>query len=57
MNSTRHILRRDQRAAALKSLIQSPRNNGPNLYTCLKDELMQLPVECASEVEGVLPHL
>ena len=37
----------DRRAAAIMSLIQSPRNNGHDSDTYLKDFLMRLPTQRA----------
>ena len=49
-------LRSGQRAAALMSLIQSAKLNGHDPYAYLKDVLMRLPTQRASEIAGLLPH-
>ena len=38
------------------SLIQSARMNGHDPYAYLKDVLMRLPTQKASEIEQLLPH-
>ena len=38
------------------SLIQSARMNGHDPYAYLKDVLMWLPTQKASEIEQLLPH-
>ena len=49
-------LRSGKRAAAIMSLIQSERINGHDPYAYLKDVLMRLPTQRASEIAGLLPH-
>ncbi|OKP64684.1 IS66 family transposase, partial [Pseudomonas fluorescens] len=49
-------LRSGQRAAALMSLIQSAKLNGHDPYAYLKDVLMRLPTQRASEIAELLPH-
>ena len=49
-------LRSGKRAAAIMSLIQSARMNGHDPYAYLKDVLMRLPTQKASEIEQLLPH-
>ncbi|HHK0532126.1 TPA: IS66 family transposase [Pseudomonas aeruginosa] len=49
-------LRSGKRAAAIMSLIQSARMNGHDPYAYLKDVLMRLPTQKASEIEHLLPH-
>jgi hypothetical protein len=49
-------LRSGKRAAAIMSLIQSARINGHDPYAYLKDVLMRLPTQRASEIERLLPH-
>lgn len=49
-------LRRGKRAAAIMSLIQSARMNGHDPYAYLKDVLMRLPTQRASEITELLPH-
>ncbi|RMT18853.1 putative transposase [Pseudomonas amygdali pv. mori] len=49
-------LRSGTRAAAIMSLIQSARMNGHDPYAYLKDVLMRLPTQRASEIEQLLPH-
>ena len=49
-------LRSGKRAAAIMSLIQSARINGHDPYAYLKDVLMRLPTQRASEIEQLLPH-
>lgn len=46
----------DKRAAALMSLIQSAKLNGHDPYAYLKDVLMRLPTQRASEIAELLPH-
>ncbi len=48
-------LRSGQRAAALMSLIQSAKLNGHDPYAYLKDVLMRLPTQRASEIAELLP--
>ena len=38
------------------SLIQSARLNGHDPYAYLKDVLMRLPTQRASEIDQLLPH-
>jgi hypothetical protein len=38
------------------SLIQSARLNGHGLYAYLKDVLIRLPTQWASEIDQLLPH-
>jgi len=45
-----------KRAAAIMSLIQSARMNGHDPYAYLKDVLIRLPTQRASEIEALLPH-
>ena len=49
-------LRSGKRAAAIMSLIQSARMNGHDPYAYLKDVLMRLPTQRASEIGQLLPH-
>lgn len=49
-------LRSGKRAAAIMSLIQSARMNGHDPYTYLKDVLMRLPTQRASEITQLLPQ-
>ncbi len=49
-------LRSGKRAAAIMSLIQSARMNGHDPYAYLKDVLMRLPTQRASEIGHLLPH-
>jgi transposase len=49
-------LRSGKRAAAIMSLIQSARMNGHDPYAYLKDVLMRLPTQRASEIDQLLPH-
>ncbi|MDH4559550.1 hypothetical protein E8F06_00860 [Pseudomonas sp. BN411] len=49
-------LRSGKRAAAIMSLIQSARLNGHDPYAYLKDVLMRLPTQRASEIADLLPH-
>ncbi|WP_434559381.1 IS66 family transposase [Pseudomonas sp. R1-6] len=49
-------LRSGQRAAALMSLIQSAKLNGHDAYAYLKDVLIRLPTQRASEIRELLPH-
>jgi transposase len=49
-------LRAGQRAAAVMSLIQSPRMNGHDLYAYLRDGMARLPRERASQIGELLPH-
>ena len=49
-------LRAGQRAAAVRSLIQSARMNRHDPYAYLKDVLTRLPTHRASRVEELLPH-
>lgn len=49
-------LRSGKRAAAIMSLIQSARMNGHDPYAYLKDVLMRLPTQRASETGQLLPH-
>jgi|TARA_R100000935_G_scaffold12024_1_gene23802 hypothetical protein len=49
-------LRSGKRAAAIMSLIQSARLNGHDPYAYLKDVLMRLPTQRASEISQLLPH-
>lgn len=48
-------LRSGKRATAVMSLIQSARANGHDLYAYLKDVLMRLPTQRASEIGHLLP--
>jgi len=48
-------LRSGQRAAALMSLIQSAKLNGHDPYEYLKDVLIRLPTQRASEITDLLP--
>ena len=50
-------LRSGKRAAAIMSLIQSAFMNGHDPYAYLKDVLMRLPTQKASEISQLLPHL
>ena len=50
-------LRSGKRAAAIMSLIQSARLNGHDPYAYLKDVLMRLPTQRASEINKLLPHM
>ncbi|WP_336849501.1 transposase domain-containing protein, partial [Pseudomonas juntendi] len=45
-----------KRAAAIMSLIQSARMNGHDPYAYLKDVLMRLPTQRASEITQLLPQ-
>ena len=47
---------RQQRTAAIMSLIQSERNNGHDPYANLKDVLTRLSTQRASEIDELLPH-
>ena len=49
-------LRSGQRAANVMSLIQSAKLNGHDPYAYLKDVLMRLPTQRASEIDELLPH-
>lgn len=49
-------LRIGKRAAAIMSLIQSARMNGPDPYAHLKEVLTRLPTQRASEIGDLLPH-
>jgi len=49
-------LRAGQRAAAVMSLIQSAKLNGHDPYAYMKDVLMRLPTQKASQVADLLPH-
>jgi hypothetical protein len=49
-------LRSGKRAVAIMSLIQSARMNGHDPYAYLKDVLMRLPTQRASEITESLPH-
>ena len=49
-------LRSGKRAAAIMSLIQSARMNGHDPYVYLKDVLMRLPTQRASEITELLPQ-
>lgn len=49
-------LRSGKRAAAIMSLIQSARMNGLDPYAYLKDVLMRLPTQRASEITQLLPQ-
>jgi len=49
-------LRSGKRAAAIMSLIQSARINGHDPYAYLKDVLLRLPKQRASEIAELLPH-
>jgi len=49
-------LRSGKRAAAIMSLIQSARMNGHDPYAYLKDVLMRLPTQRASEITQLLPQ-
>ncbi|ESR01265.1 transposase IS66 [Stutzerimonas chloritidismutans AW-1] len=49
-------LRSGKRAAAIMSLIQSARLNGHDPYAYLRDVLMRLPTQRASEIGQLLPH-
>ncbi|ERK98729.1 hypothetical protein O999_02055 [Pseudomonas putida LF54] len=49
-------LRSGKRAAAIMSLIQSARMNGHDPYAYLKDVLMRLPTQRASEITELLPQ-
>ena len=48
--------RSGKRAAAIMSLIQSARRNGHDPYAYLKEVLMRLPTQRASEIGQLLPH-
>jgi transposase len=50
-------LRAGQRAAAIMSLIQSAKLNGHDPYRYLEDVLERLPIQPASRLEELLPHL
>ncbi|AGA75524.1 IS66 family transposase [Pseudomonas plecoglossicida] len=45
-------LRIGKRAAAAARLIQLARNNGHDLYAYLKDVIMRLPTQPASEIDS-----
>jgi transposase len=49
-------LRSGKRPAAIMSLIQSARMNGHDAYGYLKDVLIRLPTQRASEIGELLPH-
>ena len=49
-------LRAGQRAAAVMSLIQSAKLNGHDPYAYMKDVLLRLPTQRASQVRELLPH-
>lgn len=49
-------LRAGQRAAAVKSLIQSACTNRHDPYAYLKDVLTRLPIHNASRIAELLPH-
>jgi transposase len=49
-------LRAGQRAAAVMSLIHSPRLNGHDVYAYLRNILERLPAHPASRVAELLPH-
>jgi hypothetical protein len=49
-------LRSGKRAAAIMSLIQSARLNGHDPYAYLKDVLMRLPTQRASDIAQLMPH-
>ena len=49
-------LRSGQRAAAMMSLIQSPKLNGHDPYAYLKDVLTRLPTQRSSQISQLLPH-
>ena len=49
-------LRSGKRTAAIMSLIQSARLNGHDPYAYLKDVLIRLPTQHASEITELLPH-
>ena len=49
-------MRAGQRAAAIKSLIQSARLNGHDPYAYFKDVLTRLPTQLNSRIEALLPH-
>lgn len=49
-------LRSGKRAAVIMSLIQSARHNGHDPYAYLKDVLLRLPTQRASEIMALLPH-
>ncbi len=46
-----------QRAANIMSLIQSAKLNGHDPYVYLKDILERLPIQPASRLEELLPHI
>jgi len=50
------LLRSGKRAAAIMTLIQSARLNGHDPYDYLKDVLMRLPTQPASEIDQLLLH-
>jgi len=50
-------LRAGQRAAAVMSLIQSARMNGHDPYVYLRDVMARLPMQRASQIGELLPHL
>jgi transposase len=50
-------LRAGQRAAAVMSLIQSARMNGHDPYAYLRDVMARLPMQRASQIGELLPHL
>lgn len=49
-------LRSGQRAANVMSLVQSAKMNGHDPYAYLKDVLMRLPIQRASQIDELLPH-
>ena len=49
-------LRSGQRAANVMSLIQSAKLNGHDPYAYLKDVLLRLPTQRASQIDELLPH-
>lgn len=49
-------LRSGQRAAAVMSLVQSARINGHDPFAYLKDVLIRLPTQKASNIDELLPH-
>jgi transposase len=49
-------LRSGKRAVAIMSLIQYARLNGHDPYAYLKDVLMRLPAQWASEIDQLLPY-
>ena len=50
-------LRAGQRAAAIMSLIQSARMNGHDPYAYQRDVMARLPMQRASQIGELLPHL